>query len=34
MSALGGMLDTDKDGSVVDDVAKIAGSLSGLFGRK
>jgi hypothetical protein len=34
MSALGGMLDTDKDGSVIDDVAKIAGSLGGLFGRK
>lgn len=34
MSALGGMLDSNKDGSAVDDIAKIAGGLGGLFGRK
>lgn len=34
MSTLGGMLDANKDGSAVDDIAKIAGGLGGLFGRK
>jgi len=34
MSVLGGMLDANHDGSAVDDIAKIAGRLGGLFGRQ